>query len=110
MRPGSERTLLVLAGKDVPHADGPIRIEGPISEGSLTQANRIAGALRRYRVVALERGSATITLGDVQWKFEVRGPRLASDQTSDDTDSGWGENPSGHTRAFWEEQQPPHWS
>lgn len=105
MRPGSVRTLLILVGSEGPEAAGPVRVEGPLTD----EASRMSGALRRYRVVAVERGSASVTVGETTWSFEVRGPRLVPDQTSDDTDAGWGESHSGHTRAFWDEQRPPHW-
>lgn len=106
MSPGSERTLLVLLGSEDLRVDGPILVEGPIAdEGGAT-----FGALRRFRVVALERGSARVTLGEAHWKFEVRGPRQPAEQTADDTDAGWGEGASGHSQSWWVEQQPPHWS
>ena len=37
-------------------------------------------------------------------------PRTAPEQTSDDTDRGWGERPDEDAHDRWlQEQRPPHW-
>ncbi|MCA1781829.1 MAG: hypothetical protein LC679_06535, partial [Intrasporangiaceae bacterium] len=68
-----------------------------------------AGTVRRYRLEALAAGTATIRSGDVEWRIEVRGPAHTVEQTRDDTDEGWGDAGSRHSRTWWEEQRPPHW-
>ena len=108
MRPGSRR-YLVLSEADVvgedsagdgPQAEGPVRVQG-LPAG--------AAGNSRYEIEALERGRATVRLGEREWTFEIRGPRHTPEQTRDDTDAGWGEQGEGYSAQWWQEQRPPHW-
>lgn len=105
MRPGSVRALVVPAGPDAPQVTtGPVTLtpEGEDrSDGS--------GSIRRYRLKALAPGSATVRLVEAEWHVLVRAPVKPAEQTRDDTDGGWGDEGSGHSRTWWEEQRPPHW-
>lgn len=103
MRSGSARSLVLPAEVAEPEVSGPVSVT---PDGS---AQESSSGLRHYRVLAVARGSAVITAGDARWVIEVRGPRQSLEQTLDDTDVGWGERGSGHSRAWWEEQRPPHW-
>lgn len=103
MRPGSVRALVLPAELAGPEVSGPVRVTPEES------AQGWSGELRRYRVEAMNRGSAVICAGDARWQIEVRGARLVPEQTRDDTDAGWAEHGSGHSRTWWEEQRPPHW-
>lgn len=103
MRPGSVRALLIPAELGEPDVSGPVQVT---PEGS---GHDCSAGFWRYRVEAVERGSAVITAGQARWSIEVRGARQAPEQTRDDTDTGWGERDSGHSATWWKEQRPPHW-
>lgn len=112
MRPGSVRLLLLPVDLGEPVVSGPVQVtpEAPGESGQdEAQDGWQAVGERRYRVEALDRGSAVITAGPASWSIDVRGARNVPEQTRDDTDAGWGERESGHPRTWWEEQRPPHW-
>lgn len=106
MRPGTQRVLVVTADTDEaqhePQAEGPVRV----TERS---ADQDVGRVRRFVIEATGSGSATVRLGQAWWGFEISGAAQRPEQTRDDTDEGWGERRSGHSRTWWEEQRPPHW-
>lgn len=105
MRTGSVRSLVVPDGRGVPEvSDAAVRV---VPEPDSLPGG--AGSTRRFRVEALEPGPATIRLGRTEWGILVRGEPRGLDQTRDDTDEGWGDGGSGHSRTWWEEQRPPHW-
>lgn len=105
MRPGSVRALIIPAGPESPPVTaGPVTLVAEDQDGSDS-----AGPVRRYRLEALAPGSATIRLGAAEWQIDVRAPVRPAEPTRDDTDAGWGDAGSGHSRDWWEEQRPPHW-
>ncbi|MGA8046587.1 MAG: hypothetical protein WCA30_10020 [Dermatophilaceae bacterium] len=104
MRPGSQRMLLLeQASPPTVHGeDGVIRVlEQSEREGTHNGC--------RYRVEAVGSGRVTIRSGEAEWHIEVRGASQPTEQTRDDTDSGWGESESTMSQRWWEEQRPPHW-
>lgn len=105
MRPGSHRLLLLDGAAARPTVEGET---GVVQLGEETQSVRADGR-RGYLVQAVGRGRATVRSGDTQWHIEVRGASRKPEQTRDDTDSGWGEDASGRSQRWWEEQRPPHW-
>lgn len=116
MRPGSVRFLLLPVGLEDPVVIGPVEVTPEEASGLFGQTSSQSSAQdesapgqRRYRVKAMARGSAVLTVGQATWSIEVRGARHVPEQTLDDTDAGWGERGSGHPRTWWEEQRPPHW-
>jgi hypothetical protein len=105
MRPGSVRSLVVPLGPDAPQVTaGPVTLVAEEPDGG-----DWAGTVRRYRLEAQAVGTATIRMGEARWQVDIRGPARPAEQTRDDTDAGWGDAGSGHSRDWWEEQRPPHW-
>lgn len=105
MRRGSTRHLVVPDGSQEPRVSGVAVTLAPV-DGARAEGTP---SPRRYRVEAVETGRATIRLEESEWRVVVRGERRPVEQTRDDTDQGWGERRSGHSRSWWEEQRPPHW-
>lgn len=105
MRQGSTRLLVVPVGRQDPIVSGAAVTLAPGDDGRGDGAH----SMGRYRVEAVEIGRATIRLGATEWRIVVRGEPRPVEQTRDDTDDGWGERSSGHSRTWWEEQRPPHW-
>lgn len=116
LRPGSTRLLVlgsdapVVPGEAGPSADGAeVSWEGPVEVREQPTRPEEPAGMRRFAITACQRGAAVVRVGEMRWEFEIRGAGHTPEQTRDDTDAGWGESRSGHSRSWWEEQRPPHW-